>query len=320
MKKGYKVFGLVRQMKHDSLKYINKLYKNKDIVLIKGDLHNLGSIKKALKIAKPDEIYNLAAQSDVSISFIQPEETFEVNYHGFGRLVNEAIKINPKIKIYQASTSEMFGKIKPPQNENSPFHPFSPYGQSKLKAHEDYVVGYREKRSIFICSGILFNHESPRRGKNYVTRKITTSLVKIKLGLQDYFELGNLDSKRDWGFASDYVEVMWEMLRQKNPQDFVIATGQSHTVRDFVNEAVKVLGMKITWHGKGLKEVVKDENGKVILQINKKYYRPADTNYLIGDSKKAKRILGWRLKHSFRDLVKIMTESDLKEIKESISK
>ena len=220
VKKGYKVFGLVRQMKHDSLKYINKLYKNKDIVLIKGDLHNLGSIKKALKIAKPDEIYNLAAQSDVSISFIQPEETFEVNYHGFGRLVNEAIKINPKIKIYQASTSEMFGKIKPPQNENSPFHPFSPYGQSKLKAHEDYVVGYREKRSIFICSGILFNHESPRRGKNYVTRKITTSLVKIKLGLQDYFELGNLDSKRDWCFASDYVEVMWEMLRQKNPQDF----------------------------------------------------------------------------------------------------
>jgi GDPmannose 4,6-dehydratase len=318
VKKGYMVFGLVRRTSTDPLVRIDKLYRNKDIVLINGNLRDSASLVRALAESDPDEIYNLAAQSDVGISFSCPEETFEINYHGLGRLVHEVLKFNPKIKIYQASTSEMFGKTKPPQNENSPFHPVSPYGEAKLKAHEDYVVGYRERHGLFICSGILFNHESPRRGKHFVTRKITTSLAKIKLGLQDSFELGNLDAKRDWGFAGDYVEAMWGMLQQKKPQDFVISTGESHAVREFVNEAAAVLGMKITWHGKGLKETARDDKGKVILRINKRYYRPAEVDYLLGNSAKARKVLGWKPKTSFNGLVKLMTEEDLKEVKKSI--
>lgn len=313
VKKGYKVFGLVRRTSTDPLMRINKLYESKKVTLINGNLRDSGSIARALTEAKPDEIYNLAAQSDVGVSFFCPEETFEINYHGLGRLVYEAMKFNPKIKIYQASTSEMFGKTKPPQNENSAFFPVSPYGESKLMAHQDYVVGYRKNHNLFICSGILFNHESPRRGKHFVTKKITTSLAKIKLGIQDCFELGNLDAKRDWGFAGDYVEVMWKMLQQKKPGDFVIATGQSHTVREFFKEAAKILGMKITWQGSGLKEVVKDENGRIILRINKKYYRPAEVNYLLGDSSKARKILGWKPKTPFKELVKMMVNSDLNE-------
>ena len=312
VEKGYKVYGLMRRVSTDPLINIEQLHLDKKIELIYGDLRDINSVKRAIDESNPDEIYNLGAQSHVGVSFKCPEETFEINYFGLGRVVNEAMKKNPKVRIYQASTSEMFGDTKPPQNEKSPFRPVSPYAEAKLKAHEDFVVGYRKRHGLFICSGILFNHESPRRGKHFVTRKITHSLAKIKLGLQDHFELGNLDAKRDWGYAKDYVEAMWLMLQQETPQDFVIATGESRTVREFVEAAAKVLKMKIKWRGKGLKEVALDENGKVILRINKKHYRPAEVNYLLGNASRAEKILGWKPRVNFNQLVEIMVEADLK--------
>jgi len=312
--KGYEVFGLVRRTSTDPLMRIEDMALNKKIKLLNGDLRDSGAIRRALEEVRPDEIYNLAAQSDVGISFKCPEETMEINYFGVGRLVIEAMRQNPKVRIYQASTSEMFGKTKPPQNEQSPFKPVSPYGEAKLMAHKDYVVGYREKHGLFICSGILFNHESPRRGKHFVTRKITVSLAKIKLGLQNSFELGNLDAKRDWGYAGDYVEAMWKMLQQKKPQDFVISTGESHSVREFFLEAANALDIKIKWKGKGLQEVALGENNNVILRINKEYYRPSEVDYLLGDSRKAHEILKWKPRHTFKDLAKMMAEADLKAL------
>lgn len=312
LSKGYKVYGLVRRSSNDPFVRLENV--SKDINVVYGNLRDLGAISRALEESKPDEIYNLAAQSDVGISFKCPEETMEINYFGVGRLVNEAIRQNPKVRIYQASTSEMFGKTNPPQNESSGFHPVSPYGESKLKAHEDYVVHYRDKYGLFICSGFMFNHESPRRGEHFVTRKITISMAKIKLGLQDSFELGNLDAKRDWGFAGDYVKLMWKILQQNKPDDYVIATGKSHTVKDFVNAAAKALDMKLTWSGKGLHEVAKDKKGKIIVQINEKYYRPTEVDYLLGDSSKAQKELGWKPKVNFDELVKMMVEADLERL------
>jgi len=309
--KGYEVYGFLRRSSTDPLMRIEELHLEGKLKLVYGNLRDIASIKRALEESQPDEIYNLAAQSDVGISFKIPEETTEINYYGVGRLVNEAMEINPKVRIYQASTSEMFGKTNPPQNEDSVFAPVSPYGEAKLKAHEDFVVGYREKHGLFICSGFLFNHESPRRGEHFVTRKITLSLAKIKLGLQEYMELGNLEAKRDWGFAGNYVEAMWLMLQQDKPEDIVIATGESHTVRDFVNAAAKALDMKITWEGSGLEEVGKDENGKIVVKINKNFYRPAEVDYLLGDATKAKEKLGWEPKVTFYGLVEMMAKSDL---------
>lgn len=308
--KGYLVFGYVRRTSTDPLMRIESLYLSKKITLLNGDLRDTGALGRALDVARPDEIYNLAAQSDVGISFTCPEETMEINYFGLGRLIHEAMKRNSKVHIYQASTSEMFGKTKPPQNERSPFAPVSPYGVAKLKAHEDYVVGYRKRHGLFICSGILFNHESPRRGKHFVTRKITISLSKIKLGVQDSFELGNLDAKRDWGFAGDYVEAMWKMVQQKQPRDYVIATGKSRTVRDFFIAAAKSLDMPFHFKGKGLKEVAVDASGRVIMRINPKYYRPQEVDYLLGDSTRAKKELHWKPKRSFEDLVAMMAKAD----------
>jgi len=311
IKKGYRVFGLIRRTSTDPLMRIGELYADKKITLLNGNMRDSGSLKRVLEKSKPDEIYNLAAQSDVGISFDCAEETFEINYHGLGRLVHEVLEFNPKIKIYQASTSEMYGKTKPPQNEKSPFQPVSPYGEAKLRAHEDYVVGYRNKHNLFICSGILFNHESPRRGKHFVTRKITVSLGKIKAGEQDYFTLGNLDSKRDWGYAKDYVEGMWMMLQAKKPDDYVLATNETHTVREFVVEAGKVLGMDIVWKGKGLKEIgVDKKTGKTVLKIDPFYFRPREVDFLKGDYSKARKKLGWKPKTKFRELVKIMTLAD----------
>lgn len=308
---GYIVCGFLRRSSTDPLMRISYDTK-KRIKLIYGNLRDAASLERAFEEFVPDEIYNLAAQSDVGISFKCPEEAFEVNYYGVGRLVNAAMKANPKVKIYQASTSEMFGKTNPSQNEQSPFAPVSPYGEAKLKAHEDYVVGYREKHGLFICSGILFNHESPRRGKHFVTRKITRSLAEIKLGRKDCFELGNLEAKRDWGFAKDYVRAMWMMLQQDKPEDYVIATGSTHSVKDFVEAAIKALDMRITWEGSGLNEVGKDENGRVILRINKEFYRPVEVNYLLGDSSKARKKLGWEPEVTFEGLVKMMVDADLK--------
>lgn len=318
LEKGYRVHGLIRRTSNDPLVKIREnVPNNKNINFIYGNLRDIASIERALEESKPDEIYNLAAMSDVGISFKCPEETMEINYYGLGRLVNSAMKINKKVRIYQASTSEMFGKTSPPQNENSAFGPVSPYGEAKLKAHQDYVVGYREKHGLFICSGFLFNHESPHRGEYFVTRKITTSLAKIKLGLQESFELGNLDAKRDWGFAGDYVVMMWKILQQHKPDDYVIATGESHTVRDFVNQAANALDMPLKWEGEGLNEVAKRSDGEVILRINEEFYRPVEVNYLMGDSSKAKKNLGWSPTLTFQELVKLMANSDLDRMKAS---
>lgn len=316
LSKGYEVYAIVRRTSNDPfIRFSKEIPTLKKIHHIYGNLRDLATIRLALEEAKPDEIYNLAALSDVGISFKCPDEAWDINYYGVGRLVVEAMKINPNVKIYQASTSEMFGKTKPPQNENSPFQPVSPYAEAKLKAHEDFIKGYREKHSLFACSGILFNHESPVRGEHFVTRKITLSLAKIKEGLQDYIELGNLDAERDWGFAGDYVEAMWMILQQEKPDDYVIATNESHTVREFFVEAAKAIGIDITWEGTGLSEVAKDQNGKVILRINEKYYRPAEVHALRGDYSKAEKNLGWKPKTTFKELVKMMALSDLEKIR-----
>lgn len=310
LSKSYDVYGLMRRTSNDPLVRIPEESRKK-IKFMYGNLRDLSTVRAAMQEVRPDEVYNLAAQSDVGVSFKCPDETMEINYYGVGRLVNEALAINPKVRIYQASTSEMFGNIKPPQNEASGFAPVSPYGEAKLKAHEDFVVGYREKHNAFICSGFLFNHESPRRGEHFVTRKITRSFAKIKLGLQDSFELGNLDAKRDWGFAGDYVEAMWMILQQEKPEDFVIATGEVRSVRDFVEATARVLNMKLTWEGSGPNEAAKDENGRIVLRINEKFYRPAEVNYLLGDSSKARGKLGWTPKTNFDGLVEMMVSYDL---------
>jgi len=312
--KDYEVYGLIRRTSLDPLMRIDHLAVPRRVKLLYGNLRDSSSLKRAIEEAKPHEIYNLAAQSDVGISFKVPEETMEVNYLGLGRLVNEAYMINPKVKIYQASTSEMFGNTRPKQNEKSLFRPISPYGKAKLKAHEDFVVGYRKKHNLFICSGILFNHESPRRGEHFVTRKITISLAKIKLGLQDYIELGNLNARRDWGYAGDYVQVMWKILQQKKPDDFVIATGKSNTVREFVNVTASSLGIRLNWSGKGMNEVAKDRYGKVRVKVNSAFYRPNEVYYLEGDSGKARRKLDWKPETSFEELVEMMVLADLKRL------
>src|SRR3989338_7795789 len=311
---GYEVWGLMRRTSLDPLMRINDLAVSRRIKITYGNLRDSASLLRALQESQPDEIYNLAAQSDVGISFKCPEETMEINYLGLGRLVNEAVKVSPKVRIYQASTSEMFGKTLPPQNESSAFAPVSPYGESKLKAHEDFVKGYRERHGIYICSGILFNHESPRRGEHFVTRKITISLAKIKLGLQQCLILGNLNARRDWGFAGDYVRAMHMMLQQKKPGDYVIATGVSHSVRDFVEAAAAELDMTMSWSGKGTKEVGKYRSGNVIVKIDKKFYRPREVYDLRGDSSKARKELNWKPELSFTELVRMMTRADLEMI------
>lgn len=315
IKKGYDVYGLVRRVSSDPLLRIEDLHLAHKIKLIYGNLRDLNSITRALEEVKPDEIYNLAAQSHVGVSFQCPEETMDINYHGVGRLVTEAMKQNPNVKIYQASTSEMFGSTPPPQNELSSFKPVSPYAEAKLNAHIDYVIKYRNKHNMFICSGILFNHESPRRGRHFVTRKITHSMAKIKLGLQDSFELGNLDARRDWGYAKDYVEAMWMMLQLNTPDDYVIASGKTHSVRDFVNATAKALKMKITWEGKGVKEIARDATGKIILKVNPKYYRKNEVHDLQGNSGKARKLLKWKPKVTFDELVSMMVKSDLSSLK-----
>ena len=308
--KGYEVAGFMRRSSTEPLMRLGDVISKNNIKFYDGNLRDLNSIRRVMEDFVPDEVYNLAALSDVGISFRCPEETMDVNYYGSGRIIDEAIQVNPKVRIYQASTSEMFGSTPPPQNESSPFVPVSPYAEAKLKAHENFIVGYRDKHQVFVCSGILFNHESPRRGKHFVTRKITHSLSKVKHGLQDFIQLGNLEATRDWGFAGDYVEAMWLMLQADKPDDFVIATGENHSVRDFVNATFDALDMKVTWEGKGLEEVAKDENGKIILKINEKFYRPVEVRNLCGDATKAQEKLGWKAKTSFADIVKMMVDHD----------
>ncbi len=319
LSKGYEVYGTTRRISSNLPEYFKEIKSKKNIHILYGDMKDKISLERAVNESCPDEIYNLASQSNVHTSFKYPEETMDINYRGLERLVSVAVKKNPKVRIYQASTSEMFGNTNFPQNENSYFAPVSPYGKAKLKAHRDLVVKSRKESGLFICSGFLFNHESPRRGECFVTRKITMSLAKIKLGVQDSFELGNLEAKKDWGFAKDYVKAMWLMLQQDEPKDFVISTGENHTVRDFVEATALSLNMKLVWKKKGLEEIAKDENGKILLRINKKYYRPIEAGCLLGDSSEAQKILGWSPSVTFKELVKMMSESDLRNFSNTYS-
>ena len=309
LEKGYEVYGMYRR---SSLEVEERIFELRDkIKLIEGDLTDLSSMIRAIKESNPDEVYNLGAQSFVPASWSQPISTSEITGLGVLKIL-EAIKIvNPKIRFYQASSSEMFGKVQEsPQTEKTPFYPRSPYGVAKVFAYWT-TINYRESYGIFACNGILFNHESPKRGKQFVTRKISHSVAKIKLGMQEYFELGNLDAKRDWGFAGDYVEAMWLMLQQDKPNDYVISTGETYTVREFVEEAFKAAGISpIVWEGEGINEVGK-YNGKVVVKIDKKFFRPAEVDQLIGDYSKAKKELGWKPKTIFRELVRMMIEADL---------
>jgi GDPmannose 4,6-dehydratase len=271
-----------------------------------------------IKKIEPDEIYNLGAQSHVKVSFDVPEYTANSDALGILRIL-EAVRLldmTNKVKIYQASTSELYGKIQEtPQTEKTPFYPRSPYGVAKLYAYW-IIKNYREAYDMYACNGILFNHESPRRGQTFVTRKVTMGLAKIKMGQQDKIYLGNLEAKRDWGYAKEFVEAMWLMLQQDKPKDYVIATGEAHSVRELVEEACKTLGIEIEWKGEGIDEVGIDrKTGKTIIEIDPEYFRPTEVDLLIGDGSKAQKELGWKPKTKFKDLVKMMAESDLEIVK-----
>ena len=322
LKRGYKVHGVQRRTSLENTDRIQNLTKspiekNLGLILHNGDMTDSSSLLEIMKYVKPDEIYNLAAQSDVGISFDQPEWTTNVNALGTLRLL-EAIRnlgLENKTRFYQASTSELFGKVsQEPQNEKTPFHPRSPYAVAKLYAYWT-TINYREAYGIYACNGILFNHESPIRGESFVTRKITRGLARIKHGLRDCLYLGNLNAKRDWGHAKDYVEMQWLMLQQNEPDDYVIATGQHHSVREFATIAAKKMGFDINWEGKGIDEKGIDSNtGKQIIGINPKHFRPTEVNTLLGDASKAKKKLGWEPRTSFSNLVEEMVVKDLKEV------
>lgn len=313
LKKGYEVYGMHRRTSMDVFDRIGDL--RKKINLVEGDVTDMSSsILRLITEIHPDEIYNLAGQSFVPDSWTQSISTLQINAGGVLNILETIKNVDPKIKFYQASTSEMFGKVKEnPQTENTPFNPQSPYASAKLCGY-NLTKNFREGHNIFACNGILFNHESPRRGKQFVTRKITHSVAKIKLGYQDYFDVGNLDAKRDWGYAGDYVEAMWLMLQQDKPGDYVIGTGESHSVREFIEESFKVAGMPIRWEGKGLEEIAK-LGDKTVVKINPKFYRQGEVEYLLADPSKAKRELGWKPKTHFKELVKMMVESDLSHLK-----
>lgn len=318
LNKGYVVYGTYRRTSSVNFWRIEDLgiQENPNLHLIEFDLTDKGSAIRALSDYKIDEVYNLAAQSFVGVSFDQPTTTAQIS--GLGALyLLEAIRVvNPKIRFYQASTSEMFGKVQEiPQTENTPFYPRSPYGVAKLYAHW-ITVNYRESYDIFGCSGILFNHESPLRGREFVTRKITDSLTKIELGKLDVLRLGNLDAQRDWGYAKEYVEGMYLMLQHSTPDTFVLATNKTYTIRRFVEVAAAHLGVRIEWVGSGCDEIgVNHVTGKTIIKIDPKFYRPAEVDLLIGDSAKAKRELGWEHKTDINELSRIMIESDMRRNK-----
>jgi GDPmannose 4,6-dehydratase len=323
IKKGYEVHGIKRRSSTINTSRIDHLYKEpqikeKNFYLHHGDMTDTTSLVRIVQEVLPDEIYNLAAQSHVAVSFEEPEYTANSDALGTLRLLEaiRILKLENKTKLYQASTSELYGLTKEsPKKETTPFYPRSPYAVAKLYSYW-IIVNYREAYNIFACNGILFNHESPVRGETFVTRKITIGLSKIKLGMQDTLYLGNLDSLRDWGHAKDYVEAQWMMLQMPVPEDFVIATGHQHSVRDFVNTAAKYLGMDIKWKGKGLKEVGIYKN-KEIIKVDKRYFRPTEVENLLGDASKAKKKLGWYPKINFENLVKEMIESDLNFVKKS---
>ena len=317
LKKGYKVYGILKRSSVFTTERINHLLSNPNFKTFYGDITDSSNLHQILNKIKPDEIYNLAAQSHVGVSFEVPEYTVQASGVGTLRLLDAIKNLKLKSKFYQASTSELFGGIPgtEPQSEKTAFYPKSPYGSAKLYSYW-ITNNYRESYKLFACNGILFNHESPRRGLNFVTRKVSIGVSKIIEKKQKILELGNLDAKRDWGHAKDYVRAMWAMLQQKNPQDYVIATGKYYSVRDFITEAFKVVGKKIIWKGKGLKEVgVDSKTKKIYIRINKNYYRPSEVEILLGDPTKANLELGWKPTISFKELVKEMVLSDLKKVK-----
>ncbi|WP_136656248.1 GDP-mannose 4,6-dehydratase [Nitratireductor sp. XY-223] len=316
--KGYTVHGIKRRSSLFNTDRIDHLYQdphveNPRLILHYGDLTDSSSLVRTIQQVQPDEIYNLAAQSHVAVSFEEPEYTANSDALGALRLL-EAIRIlglEKKTRFYQASTSELYGLVQQvPQTETTPFYPRSPYAVAKLYAYW-ITINYREAYGMYACNGILFNHESPLRGETFVTRKITRALSRIKLGLQDCLYLGNLDAKRDWGHARDYVEMMWLMLQQEQPEDFVIATGVQYSVRDFVNAAAKEAGIAISWQGEGVEEKGIDDNGKCIVSVDPRYFRPAEVETLLGDSAKAREKLGWTPTTRFEDLVAEMMREDL---------
>lgn len=313
--KGYKVFGTFRRTSSVNFWRIEELgiQNHPNLNLVEYDLTDLSSSIRLLQNSGATEVYNLAAQSFVGVSFEQPVTTAEITGVGAVNLL-EAIRIvNPKIRFYQASTSEMFGKVQAiPQIESTPFYPRSPYGVAKLYAHW-MTINYRESYGMFACSGILFNHESPLRGREFVTRKITDSVAKIKLGKLDVLELGNLDAKRDWGFAKEYVEGMWRMLQADEPDTFVLGTNRTETVRDFVTMAFKSVGIQVDWSGKDEAEQgTCAHSGKVLVRVNPKFYRPAEVELLIGNPAKAKAVLGWEPKTTLEELCQMMVDADLR--------
>ena len=316
--KGYEVHGIKRRSSMFNTGRIDHLYQDPHVtgrrfILHHGDMTDSSSLVRIIQEVQPDEIYNLAAQSHVAVSFEEPEYT--ANSDGLGTLrVLEAIRIlglEKKTRFYQASTSELYGLVQEtPQRETTPFYPRSPYAAAKLYAYW-ITVNYREAYGIYACNGILFNHESPLRGETFVTRKITRALSRIKLGLQTCLYLGNLDAKRDWGHARDYVEMQWLMLQQDKPEDFVIATGEQYSVRDFVDAASKEIGLAISWEGEGLSERGYDDKGKCLVAVDPRYFRPTEVESLLGDASKAKEKLGWIPKITFKELVAEMMSADL---------
>lgn len=321
LEKGYEVHGIIRRHSTISTTRLDPLFENpeignKKLFLHYGDLTDSSNLNRLIEKIRPNEIYNLAAQSHVAVSFEVPEYTAEATGVGTLRLLDAIRETGVKCKFYQASTSELFGGLPDtaPQNERTPFYPKSPYGAAKLYSYW-ITVNYRESYGLFACNGILFNHESPRRGETFVTRKITRAVASIIGGKQEKLSLGNLDAKRDWGFAGDYVEGMWRILQQDEPKDYVLATNETHTVREFVELAFKEVGIDIEWKGEGVEEKGYDKlTGRVLVDVNPKYFRPAEVELLWGDCTKAEQELNWKRKVSFKGLVAMMVNYDMEEI------
>lgn len=320
LEKGYDVHGIIRRSSSFNTGRIDHVFNNPDLHdkrfhLYYGDLTDSSNLNRLLEKIEPDEIYNLGAQSHVKVSFEVPEYTAEVDALGTLRFIDAIKETGIEAKFYQASTSELYGKVREvPQSENTPFYPRSPYGIAKLYAYW-IIVNYREAYNIFACNGILFNHESPRRGETFVTRKITRAVSRIKYGIQEKVLLGNLSAKRDWGYAPEYVEAMWKMLQQKQPEDFVIATGETHSVQEFADLAFKELGMELEWVGEGVEEkAIEMKTGKVRVKVDPNYFRPTEVELLVGDASKAKRKLGWETKVKFEELVRLMVKADWEKV------
>lgn len=318
LEKGYNVHGIIRRSSTFNTDRIEHIFQDpheshKRLTLHYGDLSDASNISRLIEKIQPDEIYNLAAQSHVRVSFDIPEYTGDVTGLGTLRILDAIRESGVKAKFYQASSSEMFGLVQQvPQTEETPFYPRSPYGVAKVYGYW-ITKNYRESYDLFACNGILFNHESPRRGETFVTRKITRGLARIKLGIDDVIYMGNLDAKRDWGYAKDYVEGMWLMLQQEKPDDYVLATNETHTVREFIEVASKRLAFDLEWQGEDVEEVGIDKNtGNIIIKIDPAYFRPAEVDLLIGNPAKAKKVMGWEPKVKFKELVEIMVDADLK--------